>query len=260
MKEQLSTPSQRLVYLLDKLWKGNRSAMAADCGCSQGAVSHVATGRRQAGQRLLSLIAVDPRVNGSWLLTGEGQPLLTMTYADRRAARLLISDQLLPVLNDRVHALLSGESVDVAEGVASPSRYAFRIPAGHTVLTADDSALRVGDLLLIETATGDLVKQRELLDGRLIVVKSGESTYPDLEIARTELEHGEGAAPVRARSLHRGVVFEFKTRVTAGPAEPQGRGLIFADGVGQTGPDENPIRLAFKAIVGIVVLLMRLNP
>ena len=259
-KKELATPSERLVYLLDKLWRGNRSAMAADCGCSQGAISHVATGRRQVGQRLLSLVAADSRVNGSWLLTGEGQPLLTMTFADRQACRLLISEQLLPTLNDQVRALLSGESVDVAEGAASPTRYAFRIPAGHVVLTAEDAALRGGDLLVIETATETLVQQRELLDGRLVIVKSGGSTSSSLEIARTELAHGEGAAPMHACSLHRGVVFEFKTRSTAGPAEPQGRAVRFADGGGQTRPDENPIRLTLKAIVGVVVLLMRMSP
>jgi hypothetical protein len=259
-KKELATPSERLVYLLDKLWRGNRSAMAADCGCSQGAISHVATGRRQVGQRLLSLVAADSRVNGSWLLTGEGQPLLTMTFADRQACRLLISEQLLPTLNDQVRALLSGESVDVAEGAASPTRYAFRIPAGHAVLTADDAALHCGDLLVIETATTDLVSQLELLDGRLVVVKSGSITSPNLEIARTELAHEEGSAPMFARSLHREVAFEFKSRSTAGLAESVGRAIRFDDGGGQTPQDDISIRLSFKAIVGIIVLLMRMSP
>ena len=71
-----ATVTGRIAWLMQKLWRGSQTEMAAYLGVAQGTIANVLSGRRTAGRVLLSKLAAHPLVNDKWLHEGSGSPLL----------------------------------------------------------------------------------------------------------------------------------------------------------------------------------------
>jgi hypothetical protein len=151
-RRALATTSERVTWLLDHVWDGNRSAMARDVGCSPSVLTKIAAGSQSPGRRLLTAISSHPKVNPSWLLAGKGEPLLADSLEVPAAGwPLPISSQALPGAPDAHHDILSGESFPTAGAFYRPSRYWLEVQPKEPLLRIRHLCLRPRDLLLVET-------------------------------------------------------------------------------------------------------------
>jgi transcriptional regulator with XRE-family HTH domain len=73
-KEQ-DAAAKRFRYLLQHLWRWDRSKMARDLGILRGVVTQIARGDTGPAASTMRKLAEDPRVNAEWVMTGEGVPL-----------------------------------------------------------------------------------------------------------------------------------------------------------------------------------------
>ena len=74
-KRKGQTIGDRVRHLLELRWGGNQTEMAREIGCSQSTLSQVAHGK-EPGKRLTTMIASHQDVNQTWLLHGDGEPLV----------------------------------------------------------------------------------------------------------------------------------------------------------------------------------------
>lgn len=147
-----STPAQRVTWLLDALWGGNRSAMAADIGVTHSVLAKIALGQQGPGRRLMDAIAEHEKVNAVWLNTGEGEPLLASRKKDvAQGWPVPIARQLLPGLLDDHRELLTDDFFPVAGTHYRNSRYWLRLLGDQPVTKTRRTSLDAGDLLLMET-------------------------------------------------------------------------------------------------------------
>jgi hypothetical protein len=161
-----STPSERVNWLLDHVWSGNRSAMARDVGVTHSVLGKIATGQQNAGRRLLGAIASHPKVSPAWLLAGQGEPLLAASPDTPTAGwPVPIFRQLLTGTPDQNRDLWSGESFPLAGSLFRPTRYWMEVVPSEPVVNHPFMHIRPYDLLLMETdpvwwKTEDMVDQR----------------------------------------------------------------------------------------------------
>ena len=147
-----STPAERVVWLLESVWGGNRSAMARDVGCSHSVLSKIAAGYQSPGRRLLTDIAAHPKVNPAWLLGGEGEPMLALRPdAPADGWPVPISKHLLPSSPDKDRSLLSGEHFPTAGAFYRSTRYWYDVQKNEPIVRDTASKIDAGDLLLMET-------------------------------------------------------------------------------------------------------------
>jgi hypothetical protein len=143
-----TTETGRFLFLLNKIWAGSRTRMARDIGVTQSAISNVATGRQRPGRKILALLAAHPLVDPGWLLTGQGNPL--MSDAPVGEASLPIAAQPFNGLPMDHPDALEASSYPVPKWLFRDSRYWSRVDAQSPF--AEDGKLRiaVGDMLLWE--------------------------------------------------------------------------------------------------------------
>jgi hypothetical protein len=146
---------QRIRWVLNNLYRGNQSHMAAAMGMSQSLISRVANGRQGAGPEFLDALKRLPGLNPNWVDSGEGEPLLPPTRGTLPIAR-----GILPGEPAAYPELQTGERHPVAEAFERPSRYWVRLLPGAKVLQIREVALLSGDLLLFEA-------DRAVWEGRL---------------------------------------------------------------------------------------------
>ena len=74
-----ATLGDRVTWLLDHVWNGNRSEMARAIGVTHSVLTKVAAGQQNPGRRLLDAVASHPKISPAWLLTGQGEPLVAVS-------------------------------------------------------------------------------------------------------------------------------------------------------------------------------------
>lgn len=143
---------QRFLYLLENLWGGNRAQMAIDLGFSHTAINNIANGIRDPGRRVLEELAKHPKVNASWLMNGEGAPLLEGREIGRPegAWHLPISRQLLPGPPQQHREKLTDNTLAVAPSEYRADRYLLEILRDQPIVQSPEK-IAIGDLLLMET-------------------------------------------------------------------------------------------------------------
>lgn len=148
----LATASERVSWLLEHLWSGNRSQMARDIGVSHSVLAKIAAGTQSAGRRLLGAIASHPKVNPGWLLTGQGEPLLAASTASPADGwPLPISRQLLWLRPSEQREFFTGETFPVPGALYRETRYWLRVLPANSLVQLPLWAVRPHDLLLMET-------------------------------------------------------------------------------------------------------------
>jgi len=167
--------ANRVIFLLDSLWQGNRTAMANAVGCCQSAVSQIATGRRPPGRSLLTRIASLPVVNPGWLLTGDGEPLLTTKGVQTTEPCLPISDRPLTGSPLVLGVKLTGETFPVQHSFAGPGRYWLRIKPGTAITKDGQAKVDADDLVLMESSSEVWLADPPWLDRRIGFVQLGKA-------------------------------------------------------------------------------------
>lgn len=172
VNDKTLTPSGRVGWYLRKLWLGSQTKMARDTGLSQAAISKVVLGRRNPGRQFLLAVAGHPLVNGAWLLSGVGEPLL-QSGGESGAGELMLPlvTRLLPGPVDQLRDRLSEAFVPVLRGDFAATRYWYRISHDDQV----DDRLIAGDILLVETDRSWLRRPERLKDVWCAVVPAPEA-------------------------------------------------------------------------------------
>lgn len=189
-----SLPRDRVVWLLENVWRGNRSEMARAIGVTHSVLTKIAAGQQNAGRRVLGAIASHPKVNPTWLLTGDGEPLLAAaSEPGTEGWPAPIFRQLLQGTPAENRGLWSGESFPLPGGLHRESRYWLKILPNNPILTHPFARIRPYDLLLMET---DPVwwKADGVLDERICAVVPRGSEGPELAIVRFHAETDEESA------------------------------------------------------------------
>jgi hypothetical protein len=177
-----SSASERVVWLLNAIWKGNRSEMGRSVGCSHTVLAKIVGGQQGPGRRLLASIAEHPKVNPGWLLSGAGEPLLASGSMSAEGVMLPIAQRPLPGHPDRHREYLSGQSFPVPSAYYRDSRYWLAIERGARMLNDLRESFEVGDLLLMETSP-EWCQQFNQVNGRLCIIRMASKALPP-ELAR----------------------------------------------------------------------------
>lgn len=173
----LRTPAERVGWLLQHHWAGDRSRMAKDNGLTYTAIVKVVTGQQEPGRRLLAKLVEHSDVNAAWLLAGRG-------YA--------FGDASIPVTRT-VGLGMPGPEQTVADspstgirGIYSPTRYWLQIQRDHPLVQDEMQKVQPGDRLLMETDRDLFRPGEEDWRDRLCIVRTrrhanavelGEVTY-----------------------------------------------------------------------------------
>ncbi len=148
MTSKLSEAAQRLKWVLKKVWSGSQTRMAADIGVSQSAISNVITGRQQPGRKLLAAVASNSVINSTWLVTGEGDPLITQITEPGRRALYVVRRLFEGHPEDNGDCL--GTMLEVPIRFYRPTRYWYEVAPGSPLTSYGDLGIRKGDFVLFE--------------------------------------------------------------------------------------------------------------
>jgi len=169
---ELTPLASRVVTVLNLLWEGRQRRMAADLDISPAAISRIVRGEQAVGPRVLATIASHPRVNGTWLRTGIGEPQL-VTAPERPVDDWLapIANVILPGLPAENEGLLGGVRLAVAGAYRRPSRYVLVVGADDPIVRADGVKVAAGDRLLLDSDPEVWRGNQQVLAGRIVAVR-----------------------------------------------------------------------------------------
>ena len=188
-----STPAERVTWLLDSVWNGNRSEMARSVGVTHSVLAKIAAGQQDPGRRLLSAVASHPKVNPAWLLTGVGAPLLAVDDAGPSSGwPVPIATQLLPGQVADYRTLLSADTFPLAGAFYRPSRYCYRLSRHSPLVKSSRPRFAEGDLLLLETDSAWWFDE-EMVDDKFCVVRTKQS--PDPRVGYVQSYGGDHEEP-----------------------------------------------------------------
>jgi hypothetical protein len=188
--------TDRVRYLLETLWGGNRAKMAAELGFSTTAINSIANGNRTPGRRLLQAIADHPKVNPTWLLSGEGAPLLVgggKTLPGER--KLPIAVQPLPGPPADYRKLLTGKTYPVAVSQYRSTRYWLDLQINEPIIARANAKVARNDLLLFECDPTARTRIFTSSSGALCVVDCGADSEPRYKVARVTPYEDEMGTP-----------------------------------------------------------------
>jgi hypothetical protein len=158
------TIGERVKYLIEVLFRGNQGRASDALGLAQTYISKIMRGERNPGTKLLDALARIPRVNETWLLSGEGEPMLPSS-----GGTLPISVAIIPgPLESNMH-FCGGERHPVAATQERDTRYWLRVQTAFSGRLCRDMRMFPGDLLQIETA-GDHIHRPDIVMHHLCTV------------------------------------------------------------------------------------------
>jgi hypothetical protein len=178
---------ERVRWLLLNYWNTNRSAMARDLGCSHTAIYKIVHLGWEPGPRILAALKAHPRLNPTWILTGEGEPLVPEKSTGHKV--LPIAEQLLPGLPVDHADLLTPGYFPVAEPHYRPTRYWYRVGRGAAILESHEPVV-AGDLLLMETSPDYRAREQEV-DDRLCAIRTHEDKTDTVMLGRVQYHNTE---------------------------------------------------------------------
>ena len=165
-----STISERIAWLVDSRYYGNKSAMASTIGFSHTIVSRVIRGANP-GPRLLDAIVKQLHVDSTWLRTGLGQPFVDL--ANNSTNSMPVTTLLLPGPPQHHQDKLT-HWITVPEIISSSSRYWLTLLSAQPIVRQSSSGFRSGDKLLMETDPAKFPAESDL-HSSLCVVQIAES-------------------------------------------------------------------------------------
>lgn len=170
-KPKLSTPSDRVRFVLTTVFGDNQSAMSRAVGIAQPVISKVILGRQAPGKRFLQAVADLPKINPAWVFHGEGQPLLaTQDIEEKHGWPVPVADGLLPGPPVDHQEMLTTRVEYVPRAIYRDTVYA--VEARHCRPVVDDPAerMRAADLVFVDADAGRWQSNLQVLHDRLCAV------------------------------------------------------------------------------------------
>jgi len=168
----------RVRWLLENRFQGNRSAFAEMIGFSHTIIGKVVAGQAP-GRKLLAAIAEKMRVNSEWLLTGKGQPYGEAPDSAGRPG-LPVCEALLPGPPLEHQELITGGWLHIPDQLHAASQYWLRLTSSQPIVRDPLRGFRAGDHLLLETDRERFPRQKKLFND-LCVVRAP-TTTPSLKL------------------------------------------------------------------------------
>lgn len=173
---RLSPLAARVKAILDVVFGGHQSRMAAVVGCSQPMISRVVSGKQEPGPQLIASLAQLNGVKPNWIYSGKGSPVPGGDIVTAESG----AQPMLPVLwhpdfwfgsVNRLPADMIDEWYPVSPDLYRATRYWLKVEKGwdFTEAKLKRLSLAIGDLLLVETDL-DEIEQRRRQPGQLGIV------------------------------------------------------------------------------------------
>lgn len=165
-----STAGDRVRRLLEEHWNANQSEMARETKCAQSTLSLVASGKKEPGKRLLTLIAAHAEVNTEWLFHGKGKPLTAGKPSSHAAAcSLPIAASPLNGAPDENLQALSDERQDVIPQLVNSGSYILLVQGDDPITHDIEMGIHPGDRLLVDTTPASIPKTKRLFRALCVV-------------------------------------------------------------------------------------------
>ena len=172
-----SSLADRVRWLIDDYWSGNRKKCAEDLGTYDMNISRVATGTNNPGTDLLEKLSEKPFINTRWLLSGTGTPYLSAKEQYPISWTLPVVDELPTGIIQQPSMLLARrhKEIDVSNYATSRcwSQLTLRDELAHRPLYG----LSVGDFLLWETNPA-YWKDLKVFDKRPAIIADKSTKHP----------------------------------------------------------------------------------
>jgi len=213
--------NNRVRQVLEILFHGNQQRAADALRVSQASISKISRGERSAGPKIRDALARNPKVSESWLLTGEGEPLIPPTDGT-----LPVANFCLPGAPPRHSSLLTGERYPVSTVLERETRYWLRMSDAFSKKLREDFSMLPGDLLLVETAA-DHIGRIDVVTFHLCVVSvpHGDDS-PYFILARLTVEDRELKAAVYCDTLPQSMDFTTTVNLRYFPLPVEKRGSL----------------------------------
>lgn len=158
----LRTPAERVGWLLQHRWAGDRSRMAKDNGLTYTAIVKVVTGQQEPGRRLLAKLVEHSDVSAAWLLAGHGSAFGDGAIPATRAVACGMPAR---------EQLATDVQLSSMGSLFTPTRYWLQLQPDHPVVRDGQQKVQAGDLLLMETNGSLFQPSQEGWRDRLCVVR-----------------------------------------------------------------------------------------
>lgn len=174
------TPQERFNFYLKYLFGGNQRRMAEETSLSQSVISKIVLGKQDPGSRVLKLLSQHPKVNPAWLLSGEGDPLVTArkSHGDQ-GWPLPVSEVLLLGPPSTCRELLTSHIELVAGVVYRESAYVYLLTDN-----IPEAQMQAGDRILMDANPRRWRRNLRVLDGKLCAVRQHTASGPHIELHR----------------------------------------------------------------------------
>lgn len=184
---KLSELASRVALLVDLLAGGSQRAFAKMVGCSHAVIAKILKGQQDPGKEILGRIGQVPQVDQTWLMTGEGEPLVRQISGDDR--RVPVADSLLPgPPSEHLHLLSSREEV-VPASIYKETLYAVDVAACVPAYDDPQEHFLPGDRLLIDADPKRWVGNIQSLQDKLCVTVLNHSEGPIVTMRRVQVSY-----------------------------------------------------------------------
>ena len=191
--KKLSPKSQRIIILIDLLTNGSQRKFAREVGCSHSVIAKIANGQQEAGKEILGKIIRIPSINGKWLETGKGEPLL---FLPSEAKYLIpIANSLLPRPPSENKGLHTTKYLALQESIFQPTRYAIEAINCFPRELMPTSILPQ-DLLIIETADSLWKSNLQALIQKYAVIVTDSAAGKLLELKLLQVKRQDDSPPL----------------------------------------------------------------
>lgn len=252
MPPNLSPLAERFLLLMELLAGGSQRSFASMVGCSQAAISKIARGQHQPGKQLMQRVLALPNVNGDWLTTGSGEPLLAPPPDHRQQVPVAVTLLPGPLADHR--DLLTGRTV--RSGLCRNGVYAVEAkecaPAAHD----PDERIRHDDLLLVDAEPARWQLTPGVLHNRLCAIKSRPESGSTVELRRI-WRQGVALAAYTDQGLSDNREAEAKVHEILRKYHKELRSIDLEPGSVTSARDDQLVRVSEDDVVGVAIQLIR---
>jgi len=173
--------AERVRWLLEDYWKGNRKKCADDIGVNPTYISRVATETNNPGTDLLEKFAEKPFINTRWLLTGHGTPYLSADQQFPTSWTLPVVGELPNGQIRQPSSLLARHHKEIDVANYSISRCWTQLTISDELAHRGDFGFLVGDYILWETDP-EYWRELSIFERRPAVVINKKTNQPEIKV------------------------------------------------------------------------------
>jgi hypothetical protein len=185
IREEVSTPNDRVRWILAAFFGGNKSKMARSLGLSHTLVNKVVADEQEPGRRFVAAAIEKLGINPGWMLSGAGEPICgTRQEVPTDGWPVPVSSALLPgPLADNRHLLT--DAVQLVPGVLfDETAYVFDLPPTHPLVVDTLHRMQPHDRILLYTDPTRWRRNIGVLDGKYCGVLRKSLLHPHHDLGK----------------------------------------------------------------------------